>query len=115
MGINFKEWADVYFDPEGEHVNTMVVREEALDEFLKSTKTTRWTTFKFTRSLKAYCCYNGYTLNPKDLQNSQGRITRKVEGTTKDMIYVKTKAIDPVLLQESGKDSVTLNENEKPF
>ena len=96
MGSNFKEWADVYFDPEGNHVNVCIVREEALEDFVKSTKTTRWTTNKFTKSLKSYCAYNGYTLNPKDLQNSQGRITRKIEGTPKDMIYVKTKTIDPV-------------------
>lgn len=115
MGNNFKEWADVYFDPEGNHVNVTVVREDALDDFVKSTKTTRWTTNKFTKALKAYCAYNGYVLNPRDLQNSQGRITRKIDGTPKDMIYVKTRLIDPVLLQESNHDVTNIEENEKPF
>ena len=114
MGSNFKEWADVYFDPEGNHVNVCIVREEALEDFVKSTKTTRWTTNKFTKSLKAYCAYNGYTLNPKDLQNSQGRITRKIEGTPKDMIYVKTKAIDPIELTENNMKE-KLKEDDKPF
>lgn len=110
----FKEWADVYFDPEGNHVNVCIVREEALEDFVKSTKTTRWTTNKFTKSLKSYCAYNGYTLNPKDLQNSQGRITRKIEGTPKDMIYVKTKTIDPVELTENNMKE-KLKEDDKPF
>lgn len=106
MGNNFKEWADTYFDQTGDKVNTFVVREDALDAFIKSTKTTRWTTNKFTKALKAFCAYNNYTLNPKDLHNSQGRISRKVDGVVRDMIYIKTKPIDPVEL--AGED-------DKPF
>lgn len=52
----FKEWADVYFDPEGNHVNVCIVREEALEDFVKSTKTTRWTTNKFTKSPESLLC-----------------------------------------------------------
>lgn len=115
MGQNFKEWADVYFDPEGEHINKMVIREQALDDFVKSTKTTRWTTNKFTKALKAFCGYNGYILNPKDLQNSQGRITKKIDGTPKDMIYIQTKQIDPVLLSEDNNTAAHIDEQEKPF
>ncbi|MFR7824684.1 MAG: hypothetical protein ACLU30_16955 [Odoribacter splanchnicus] len=111
MGSNFKEWADVYFDPEE---TVMYALSAKKPDFVKSTKTTRWTTNKFTKSLKSYCAYNGYTLNPKDLQNSQGRITRKIEGTPKDMIYVKTKTIDPVELTENNMKE-KLKEDDKPF
>lgn len=114
MGQNFKEWADVYFDPEGEHINKMVVREQALDDFIKSTKTTRWTTNRFTKALKAFCSYYGYILNPKDLQNSQGRITKKIDGTPKDMIYIQTQKIDPVLLSEDN-NTAKIDDSEKPF
>lgn len=113
MGTNFKEWADVYFDPESDHVNQTIVREEALDNFVKSTKTTRWTTNKFTKALKAFCIYNGYIFNPKDLQNSQGRITRKIDGTPKDMIYIQTKQIDPIELNEANTN--VISEDAKPF
>lgn len=115
MGQNFKEWADVYFDPESSHINVAIVRESALDDFVKSTKTTKWTTNKFTKALKAFCCYNGYVFNPKDLQNSQGRITRKVDGVPKDMIYVQTRQIDPVLLSENNAVTGSVSEDDKPF
>lgn len=39
MGAAFKDWAEVYFDVTGNNVNTQIVREEALDDFTKATKT----------------------------------------------------------------------------
>lgn len=110
MGANFKDWAEVYFAPDGEHVNTCIVREEALDNFLKTTKTVKWTTNKFSKALKAFCGYNNYILNPKDLQNSQGRIMKKIDGVSKDMIYVKTKPFDPIEMTEGNEAG-----EEKPF
>ena len=87
MGAAFKDWAEVYFDVTGNNVNTQIVREEALDDFTKATKTQKWTTNKFTKALKAFCVYNNYVFNPKALQNSQGRIVRKdKDNVAKDMI-----------------------------
>jgi len=112
MGAAFKDWAEVYFDVTGNNVNTQIVREEALDDFTKATKTQKWTTNKFTKALKAFCVYNNYVFNPKALQNSQGRIVRKdKDNVAKDMIYIQTKPIDPVELAD--KECIT--EDEKPF
>lgn len=112
MGAAFKDWAEVYFDVTGNNVNTQIVREEALDDFTKATKTQKWTTNKFTKALKAFCVYNNYVFNPKALQNSQGRIVRKdKDNVAKDMIYIQTKPIDPVELADKG----SITEEEKPF
>ena len=111
MGGVFKDWAEVYFDLTGDHVNKVIVREEALDDFQKTTKQLKWTTNKFSKALKAFCTYNGYILNPKALQNGQGRIVKKVGTEAKDMIYVQTKPVDPVTLVEN----CILTEEEKPF
>ena len=54
------------------------------------TNTKGWTTNKFTKALKAFCRFYGYVYNPKSYQNSQGRISKKIDGTTKDMIYIQT-------------------------
>ena len=111
MGAVFKDWAEVYFDPTGEHVDALIVRETALEDFQKTTKQLKWTTNKFSKALKAFCTYNGYILNPVALQNSQGRIVKKIENEAKDMIYIQTKPVDPVELAERGN----IKEEEKPF
>jgi hypothetical protein len=50
-----------------------------------------WSTNKFTKSLRSWCRFYGFGFNPKEYQNSQKRISKKVEGTTKDMVYIQTK------------------------
>lgn len=92
----FKDWADAYFfvDPEtndGDNVNELIVKETALKDFQNATNQKNWTTNKFTKSLRAWCQFYGYTFNPKEFQNSQGRISRKEDGQTKDMVYIQTK------------------------
>ena len=111
MGPVFKDWAEVYFEPLGDKVNTMVIRETALDDFTKATKTQKWTMNKFSKAIKAFCVYNNYVLNPKALQNSQGRITRKIDGVAKDMIYIQTRDFKPEELAERDD----LKDEEKPF
>lgn len=91
MGETFKDWAEVYFSPTGEAVDTLVKRDEALSDFIQKTNSLRWTTNKFTKALKAFCAYYDYTYNPNDLLNSQGRIMRKIDNKTTDMIYIQTK------------------------
>lgn len=120
MGQAFKDWADAYFavDPEtneGEHVNTLIPKEDALNDFMQKTNTKGWTTNKFTQSLRAYCRFYGYDYNPKSYQNSQGRISKKVDGTTKDMIYIQTSTkINPENLSDDAGFNPK-NEDDVPF
>lgn len=101
MGQAFKDWADAYFDIDGNNVNTMLTKESALNDFMRDTNSKAWTTNKFTSALKAFCKYHNYDYNPKSFQNKQGRISKKVGGTTKDMVYIKTKLeINPVDLSD---------------
>lgn len=44
----------------------------------------------FIKKLKAWCHFNGYTLNPKPLHNTQGRVIRKLNDKATEMIYVQT-------------------------
>jgi hypothetical protein len=110
----FKDWADAYFsfDPStgnGENVNEFIVKEVAMKDFMASTNQSKWSTNKFTSSLRAFCQFYGYNFNPKEFQNAQGRISRKDEGKTKDMIYIQTtNKIKPEDLHDentSGNDS----------
>jgi hypothetical protein len=100
MGDAFPAWADTYFSEESGNLNTLVVKADALNDFLKTTKQ-QWTTQKFTSAMKAWCQYNNYELDPKEFKTAEsGRIIRKVDvledGKTvqksKEMIYVRTAA-----------------------
>lgn len=112
MGENFKNWADVYFSQDSGNTDVKTPRDTALDDFLKTTNTTKWSTQKFTKALKAFCRYYDYELNPKDIVDKNGRIIQKVNKKATDMVYVRTKTdLNPVELTE-GTD---VSEEDKPF
>ncbi len=115
MGQAFKDWADAYFDLNGDKVDTMVPKEDALKDFIDKTNNKGWSTNKFTRSLIAWCRFYGFKFNPKAFQNNQKRISRKVDGTTKDMIYISTKheEIRPEELDDSA--DIDIPHERKPF
>lgn len=104
MGEAFRQWADVYFSYDNKKLDEMVVKKEAFEDFKEASNQKIWTSQKFGRALKAWCKYNHYELDPAELKNSQGRISRQVirrvsskDGSsvekeiTTEMIYIKTK------------------------
>ena len=116
MGNNFEDWAQVYFDPDGEHVNTFVVRDEAFTDFKNFSQQKNWTMQRFTKALKAFCVLCPYVeqLNPEEFLNNQGRIVRKdKDGKSADMIYLKTIAA-PVKTEEELNNN-TFVPDEIPF
>ncbi len=116
MGQAFKDWADAYFDLEGSNINHMITKEDALNDFIQKTNTKGWTTNKFTKAMKSWCRFYGFVFNPKAFQNSQKRISKKVDGTTKDMIYIQTKTelLNPLALSDDNEFG-TIPEEDKPF
>lgn len=93
MGQVFKDWADVYFSPEGDKVDVEIVRNDAQTNCLTAVQNNKWTAGKFKKALAAWCKFNGYQLNPPDLctDDKKKRIIRNFNGTTTEMIYIKTK------------------------
>lgn len=94
MTDEFKEWADVYFSGESGNLNASICKKSAYDDFLDQNAGAKRKFGKinrFTKSLKAWCQYYGYTLNPGDLVNDQaGRIIRKVDGNTIEYFHIRT-------------------------
>jgi hypothetical protein len=94
MGDVFHNWAIVYFSPESDHVDCMIPKEKALKAFVETANVKNWTTQRFTTAIKAFCKRHAdyiKRLDPAEFKNNQGRIIRKVEGTSYEMIYVQTK------------------------
>ena len=100
MGDAFMGWAEAFFDRKDVDENTFVespkyldkyfAKEMAFEDFIKATKQNKWTTNKFKKALRAYCKWNGYILNPKELQNNAKRIIQKIDGRSQEAIYIRT-------------------------
>lgn len=91
-GDIFINWADIYFCEDGENVDKLVPKEEAFRDFMETSKVKMWTTQTFTKSLRAYCKYAPHILelDPIELKKN-GRIIRKHNNKSTEMIYVRTK------------------------
>lgn len=99
MGENFKDWANGYFSIESGNLNSFIARDDALHEYMNYSQVTKISMQSFTRKLKAFVelCPWAQELNPKDLQNSSGRIQKSVKlpngfVKTKDMIYIRSNS-----------------------
>ncbi|MDR0814147.1 MAG: hypothetical protein LBN37_00180 [Bacteroidales bacterium] len=111
MTNGFHDWAIVYFAKENDtdnlHIDRMIEKQVAYQDFLDNSgqKKDRWTPQKFRESLQSFCRQYGYRLNPKEYLNGQGRIIRKCEGKTVEMIYIQTAAeIDAAELSKQSYD-----------
>lgn len=111
MGANFEDWAYQYFSEESEHLDCCIVREEALEDFKRFANMPRCTMQRFTKALNGFAnlCPYVSSINPPDLLNSSGRLMKKVEGKTKEMIYVRTVRMAQKIA--AGEAMVTASED----
>jgi len=91
MGDAFLGWADVYFSPENDKLDSLVPRHQTFEVCQKELNMKTLSPQGFIKKLVAWCQFYGYMLNPKLLQNNQGRIIRKVDSKATEMIYIQTK------------------------
>ena len=107
MGNNFEDWANSYFSPDSEHLDSFIVREKAFADYKSFSGVNKITMQRFTKALKGFVALCPYIeeLNPKDLCNSQGRIVRKDNdgnlrscGTAETAAGGGTEPADPTLM-----------------
>lgn len=92
----FKDWADVYFSNDSERLNTEVIKSEAFDDF-KDNGGKNWKPTWFKKSLKAWCTYYGFELNPEILCGTDGRIIKKnSENKAVEHIFIRTKPLTEI-------------------
>jgi hypothetical protein len=103
MGDAFEGWAQAFFDEKedyeidpmthgsrSKYLDQYFSKEMAFEAFKKATSQNKWLVTKFKKAMKAYCQLNGYIFNPKDLQNSPGRIVQKIDGRSQEAIFIRT-------------------------
>lgn len=100
MSNNFRDWAEGYFAEDSEHLDTLIVREEAFKAYIEFSRANKTTMQRFSTQLKGFCytCDWIAELNPKEFHNSSGRIMKRVEvdpinhkKEPKQMIYVRSR------------------------
>lgn len=93
MGEPFYNWAEVYFSENSGNIDRLIPRDEAFTDFKTISKISAWTTQKFSSALKYYCLDSSriIELDPKELKNNGGRIIKKHQGKSTEMIYIRTK------------------------
>lgn len=131
MSGNFEDWAESYFSPMGTHLDAFVEKQEALDDFRRSTGLKDMTMNGFTKKLRAFARYCPYIqeLNPADLcsPSNPGRILRRKRdamgipsGQPTDFIYLRTdkQVLLPMIrdmkAQEDHQDQVAASDNMVP-
>ncbi|OIN61198.1 toprim domain-containing protein [Arsenicibacter rosenii] len=78
MGPTFHAWADAYFNSEDQRLDRLVPRYMAQETYIKTLQP-QLSAQGFMDKLKAFCRYNGYVLNPVELQGKDGRIMARHE------------------------------------
>lgn len=65
MGENFLLWAELYYSPDGSHINRRETRKSVYEAYLAefNIKSTQMTSKTFTKKLIAFCKYSGYNIN----------------------------------------------------
>lgn len=100
MGDAFMGWAEAFFltkeinqdnIEQFKYLDQFFSKEYAFEEFMKTTQLRKWTSNKFKKALKAFCQWNNWILNPKELHNSGARIVQKIDGKTQEAIFIRTQ------------------------
>lgn len=103
MGDAFMGWADgffatIYINELGtstfKNLNNEFSKEAAFEEFLKATKQNKWTQTKFKKAISAFCKWNNWILNPKEMHNSGTRIIKTIDGKSQEVLYIDTKTAE---------------------
>ena len=97
MGENFLDWASVYFSADSENCDREISREDVFTDFKMTTGQSKWTPNRFMKSMRAFVEYAPHVIamNPDELcPGGKSRLIRKVEGKTKEMIYIQTKELN---------------------
>lgn len=105
MGAGFEDWAKGYFAEDGDKVNVLVDRQSAFQDFINFSGMRKCTMQRFTKALKGFANLTPYVkcLNPEVMRNSSGRITRKIDGKSCDMIYIQTVSATGINDMEMGE------------
>lgn len=105
MGFNFLAWAEVFFSKESGRLDCYVPSAYAFEDYKSDSGIKTITSNGFNQKMKMYAQLKHLNLNPKELLNSEGRLTKfwdEIKYDTRDRCWVKNnrkKAQSMIYLQ----------------
>lgn len=107
IGEAFIIWADGFFKPyeleedkPAGYTDQLIPRSFAMNDFKQQAQVNNWNVRRFSDAIKKYCELNRLILNPKELLNQQGRVSRKwippkqTAQKSEDFIYLQTPGVE---------------------
>ncbi|MEE1897104.1 primase-helicase family protein [Flavobacterium rakeshii] len=98
MGDNFYEWAKSYFSED--KLNTYIPRKELQDDYKNFVSGRTMSVQKQKKALEAFCQFNEYVFNPKQLLGSDGTIKRALP----DYVNGKRQIVEHFYIQTPGAE-----------
>jgi len=122
MGATFKDWAEVFFAKKNEtnhykHLDKYVLKDMAFDD-LKTKTGAKFTSTKFKKRLIAFCQFNEWVFNPKEMLTDGNRILQSIDGNTREVFYIKTtnsKQSDAISASKNEGDNQGEQNDDLPF
>ncbi len=96
MSEIFRDWAEVYFAPDGDNLNCLIKKQNAWHDFLQDTgaNESQWKVNRFMIALRAFAQNNELTINPETLTGycvESKRIIRFRGGKSYEYFYLQTE------------------------
>lgn len=112
MGINFLGWAEVFFAKEANRLDCFVPVHYALEDYRIDSGIRTITTNGFNQKLRLYAQLKNLTLNPKAVQNNDGRVLKnwdelKIDSRDKTWVKVDRKKTQSMLYLQSANAEIT--------
>ncbi|WP_299431523.1 primase-helicase family protein [uncultured Aquimarina sp.] len=104
MGDGFKDWADFYFEHK---LDNQLVKNIAYNDFETRTKLKGWSSQRFKKSVKEWCKFHGYEVNPEEVLNSQGMNKHNHNGSSTEFIYIKSSPTAKINERNTGDEDNT--------
>lgn len=114
MGDTFKEWAEGYFAPDNGHLDKLVLKADAYNDYLQYAGSNKFTKnpANFKRALQAFAKFHCYTFNPPEMRGYQQEAKRSTITTT---INGKRAAYEFIYIQTEGTPLNNCLDTDDPF
>lgn len=112
MGFSFLAWAEVFFAPESGRLDCFVSSHYALEDYKQDSGIKMITSHGFNQKMRLFAQLKKYKLNPKETQNSDGRVLKtwdeiRFDNREKRWVKGERKKTQSMIYLQSGTEALT--------
>ena len=112
MGFQFLTWAEVFFSSQTNKLDCFIPLHYALEDYKSEASIKNITSNGFNQKLKLFAQLKKYTLNPKSVQNNDGRVLKtwndiKYDARAKEWIKTDKKKTQSMFYLQSNETEIS--------